>query len=164
MSNMIAIKNHTTGEVIMMEQNLMIQASDVAKVFGIKYVYIGKVGRMLTMIDENGTKSEIEIYAQVEAPKVTDGTKTITVTVNGQSESMSHKVKNGHVYGHPTMIRDFITKATSNGRYKKFYLMDVRLSGNQIHITFKHTTEAGRIQETVIGTVIGDLSHWFKSL
>jgi len=160
----VNIKNHTTGEQIQMEFAAMNQPSDVADAFGIKHVSIGKVGRMLTIIDENGWKFMVEIYAPYEAPKTTDGKKSITVVVNGQNASITHAVKNGRVYGNMYQIRDMITKATSNGRYKKFYLVDAKLNGNEIHITFKHTTDAGRIQETVIGQVIGDLSHWIQPL
>lgn len=164
---MINVKNHTTGE--MKQVAVLVEPKQIAELFGINATVISKHGRELKLTAVDGTIHTVEIYAadeapKVEAPKLVDGRYTITVVVDGQSASFSHSIKNGEVFGHPYMIKDLISKATSGGRYNRFYLMDARLDGDRIHITFRHNTEAGRIQSTVVGKVIGDLSHWIKPL
>lgn len=159
---MINVKNHTTGE--MKQVAMLVEPKQIAELFAIDATVIAKNGRELKLWAADGTVHVVELYAADEAPKVVDGRYTITVTVNGQSASFSHSIKNGEVFGNYYQINDMISKATSGGRYNRFYLMDARLNGNEIHITFKHTTPAGRITETVIGKVDGNLSHWLKSI
>lgn len=159
---MINVKNHTTGQFAKVE--MLIEPKQIAELFNIDATVISKNGRELKLWASDGTIHTVEIYAADEAEKLVDGRYTITVIVDGQSASFSHSIKNGKVCGHYSYVKDMISKATSNGRYNRFYLMDARLDGDQIHITFRHTTEAGRIEQTVIGKVIGNLSHWIKPL